>query len=154
MKKQHIVLAAVVMIALAAFTALAATARKRPMFQVYGPEVVITTAADGVVAAARNDVHELLANWIRSSDGQRSDPSFRESSRNWWTDGASAEKSYMGRSKSEFNDVDGKPIVIEVIEGNDFPAVVFFSHQGARDPTALVNAFIASLQRQGVKPND
>jgi hypothetical protein len=153
MKKQLSILAVISAIAFAAF---AAQSRKQSTFEVYGPEVLSTTASDGVVAAARNDVHELLARWISTPEGKRSDPSFREGSRGWTTTNKTAKTptAAVGRAKTEFNDADGKHIVIEVITGKDMPTLVFFSHEGAKDAMTLVNAFIASLQKQGVKLND
>jgi hypothetical protein len=139
-----------------AITAFAATAKKQSTFEVYGPEVLSTTASDGIVAAARNDVHELLAHWIPTPDGHRSDPSFREGSRSWTTTNKTAKTptTAVGRAKTEFTDADGKKIVIEVIAGKDMPTLVFFSHEGAKDAMSLINTFTASLQKKGVRLND
>lgn len=153
MKKQLIVVLGI--LAIAATVALAISRiQKPPTFEIYGEDVVATNASDGVVAAARHDTHKALADWKTDAQGKSYDPSFLEGGRSWTTEGKSEKQPTMAlaRGRTEFNDAKGNHIVIEVIEGKNMPTLVFFSPIGDQGAMTLLNAFAASLQKQGVKP--
>jgi len=154
MKKQLLVVLGI--LAIAATVALAISRiKKPPTFEIYGEDVLATNASDGVVAAARHDVHKALADWKTDAHGKSYDPSFLEGARSWTTKGKSEKEPSLAlvRGKTEFNDAKGNHIVIEVIGGRDMPTLVFFSPIGDQGAMTLLNAFAASLQKQGVKPS-
>jgi hypothetical protein len=156
MKKQLRNLSFLGIVAILAFTALFAGAKKQSTFEIYGEDALSTTAPDGIVAAARHDVHQLLADWKTDANGKRHDPSFHEGSRGWTTT-AKTEKTptfAIGRATTEFTDAKGNHLVIEIISGKDMPTLVFFSPPADKGNMTLINAFINSLQKQGVKPID
>jgi len=130
-------------------------ARPKPVstFEIFSNHVVSTTASPGVVAEARRQVHETLAHWVTTPDGRRSDPSFREGSEGWTSTGPTVKSPTvtLGRSTTEFDAADGKPLKLEVIAGSDMPTIVFVSYSGEGGPQAVVNAFVSSLQKQGVR---
>ncbi|WP_395737157.1 hypothetical protein [Prosthecobacter sp.] len=137
-----------------AVAALAAYPRRQPTFEIYGSDVLSTTASDDIVGAARHDVHKSLANWTTDAHGQRHDPSYKESGRGWshTTKPGDTPVNVVGRGTTEFTDASGNHIVIEVISGKDRPTLVFFSPLNDKDAATLINAFAASLQKQGVRP--
>ena len=64
-----------------------------------------------------------------------------------------AKEVVLTRGKSEFKDPDGHRITIEAVGMKGTPTIVFFTHEGSSPETAL-NAYLASLQKQGVKKRD
>ena len=124
-------------------------------FEVYGAEVVSTTAPLDAVAAARNEVHRTFAHWIKDHAGRDSDPTFSEGGQSWTqSKPGQPDNVAVARGKTEFTDAQGHHIKIEVISAKNAPTLVFFSHEGAADRTAILNAFLSSLQKQGVKNAD
>ena len=153
MKKQIIVILGI--IAALAITAVAvAQVRKPPTFEFYGEHVLATNASDGIIAAARRDVHQAFADWKTDAAGKAYDSTFHEEAQSWTTKGKSEKEPTLalGRGKTEFNDAKGNHIVIEVIAGKNMPTLVFFSPIGDKGAMTLPNVFAASLQKQGVKP--
>jgi hypothetical protein len=142
-------------VATAGITAFAvAQINKPPTFEFYGEDVIATNAPDGVIAAARHEVHKAFADWKKDAAGQPCDPSFLEEGRNWTTKRPSETKPTMvlARGRTEFNDARGNHVILEVIQGKDMPTLIFFSPIGDRGAMTLPNAFAASLQKQGIKP--
>jgi hypothetical protein len=152
--KKPLIAAGIAILATISFTAYGAYYKKQqPTFEIYGEDVLATTAPDGIVAHARHEVHELFVDWKTDAEGKQHDPSFLESSRSWMTgQPKEAQTLALDRGTTEFNDAQGHHIVIEVIEGKNMPTLVFFSPQSGNGTMPVLNAFVASLQKQGVKP--
>ncbi len=62
-----------------------------------------------------------MAQWVKTTEGKRSDPSFREGSESWTSTGlqAGAPTASLGRATTEFTAADGKPVKVDVIAGAD-----------------------------------
>ncbi len=141
----------VVSLTAVAATAFATYSKSQPTFRVYGVGALTTTASDGMVAAARHDAHKALGNWTADKDGRSSDASFQEAASSWSSHTGNA--GAISRGKTTFTDKEGHHAEMEVVENHDAPTLVFLSNDGGpQAQAALLNAFISSLQKQGVKP--
>jgi hypothetical protein len=99
-------------------------------------------------------MHDALGHhYEQKPDGSRSDPSFKQGSR-WWSSGKSQANATveLTRSTMEFRDGKGCLVGIEIIRAKEKPTLVFFTYEGNNGAIPVINAFIASLQKQGVKP--
>ena len=131
--------------------------RDKGTFAVYGADALSTTAPNEVLGRAAWETHDVLAHWSKDSNGKNYDPSYGGGGQSWSVGKAGnpgpAKEVVLSRSKSEFKDADGHRITIEAIRMKGAPTIIFFSHEGSAPETAL-NAYIASLQKQGVKKRD
>ena len=153
MKKPLVILAVLGFIAAISLTAYAAYLKQLPMFEIYGEDVIAVNAPDYMIAAAENDVHRLFVDWKKDAEGKAYDPSFMSASHSWETGKTSQTKTKaLSRCTTEFNDVQGHHIVIERIAGKNMPTLVFFSPKSGDGTMPMLNAFVSSLQKQGVKP--
>ena len=154
MKKSTTIIAAVAVLAgmsALGFTAFATQRMNQPTFVVYGDGALSTTAPASALGAASSDAYRAHVNYIPNADGKPWDPSFRSGSIYWKRSDTS---STVNRAKTEFVDANGHRIMIEKISCTDTPTLVFFSHDGPKGPMPVLNAFVASLQKQGIKPID
>ena len=126
-------------------------------FTVYGADALSTTARNDVLGEAAWKTHEALAHWSKDGNGKKYDPSYVGGGHSWSVgkagDPGPAKEVVLTRGKSEFKDSDGHRITIEAIWMKGAQTIVFFSHEGGSPETAL-NAYIASLQKQGVKKSE
>jgi hypothetical protein len=132
---------------------LAGCASRPSTFRLYPPDALSTTASPAVVAQAISDMHEALGRQAQAKPGgSRGDLSFSQKSR-WWgaekTPGNTAVD--LTRSTTEFRDARGRLVSLEIIRDAGAPAVVFFSYEDTNGAMPAINAFVTSLQRQGVK---
>jgi len=123
-------------------------------FTVYGADALSTTARNDVLGEAAWKTHEALAHWSKDGNGKKYDPSYVGGGHSWSVgkagDPGPAKEVVLTRGKTEFKDADGHRFTIEAIWMKGAQTTVFFSHEGGSPETAL-NAYIASLQKQGVK---
>ena len=151
MKKSLVILCGLVVFAYAAY---AMYAKAQPTFEIYGAGALTTTASQDDVCGARYEVCHSLGHWIHGEDGKISNPSFGETGQSWSSTTDSYGKSRtrgVGRGKTQFTDAKGSLIVIEEITGDGLPTYVFFTASGDDGSAPVLNAFIASLQKRGVK---
>lgn len=131
--------------------------RGKATFTVYGADALSTTARNEVLGQAAMDTHDALVHWSKDGKGEKYDPSYAGGGQSWSAgkagDPGPAKEVVLTRGKTEFKDSDGHRITIEAIGMKGAQTIVFFSHEGASPETAL-NAYIASLQKQGVKMRD
>ena len=152
MKKTLIILAVIGLITGISFTAYAAYLKQQPTFEIYGEDVIAVNAPGYMIGGAESDVHRLFVDWKKDADGKPHDPSFMSASRSWETGKTKETKTTaLSRSTTEFNDAQGHHIVIERIAGKNMPTLVFFSPKSGDGTMPVLNAFVASLQKQGVK---
>lgn len=133
------------------------TVRDKGTFAVYGADALSTTAPNEVLGRAAWETHDALAHWSKDSNGKNYDPSYTGGGQSWSVGKAGnpgpAKEVVLSRSKSEFKDADGHRFTIEAIRMKGAQTIVFFSHEGS-SPEIALNAYIASLQKQGVKKRD
>ncbi|MEI8288580.1 MAG: hypothetical protein WCH99_03850 [Verrucomicrobiota bacterium] len=131
--------------------------RDKGTFAVYGADALSTTAPNEVLGRAAWETHDVLAHWSKDSNGKNYDPSYGGGGQSWSVGKAGnpgpAKEVVLSRSKSEFKDADGHRFTIEAIRMKGAQTIVFFSHEGS-SPEIALNAYIASLQKQGVKKRD
>lgn len=133
---------------------LAGCAAKQSTFQVYPPDALSTTASPAVVSEGIRQLHNSMGHhYEMKPDGSLSDPSFKQGSR-WWSTGKSPKKSTLDltRSTTEFRNGSGGLVSIEIIRAKNTPAIVIFTCEGKEGAMPVINVFVASLQKQGVKP--
>ena len=133
---------------------ITACAEDKGTFEVYEASVLVTSAPMSILSHAASQTHEALGHRVKDDKGRDYDPSFGQIS-TWWKTGKPSEPQTPAvmRGKTEFKDADGHRIVIEYIWTKGGQTVVFFTHEG-KTPEAVLNAYIASLQKQGVKKSD
>ena len=126
-------------------------------FTVYGADALSTTARNEVLGQAAQETHDALVHWSKDGNGKNSDSSYTGGGQSWSVgkagDPGPAKEVVLSRGKTEFKDSDGHRITIEAIWMKGAQTIVFFSHEGGSPETAL-NAYIASLQKQGVKKSE
>jgi hypothetical protein len=126
--------------------------KQRPTFEIYGEDVIAVNAPDYMIAGAENDVHRKFVDWKKNAEGQPHDPSFMSAVHSWETGKTKATKTtVLSRCTTEFNDAQGHHIVIETIAGKNMPTLVFFSPKSGDGTAPVLNAFVGSLQKQGVR---
>ena len=152
MKKPLIILAVIGVTAAISLTAYAAYLKQQPTFEIYGEDVIAVNAPGYMIAGAENDVHRLFVDYKKDAEGKPHDPSFLSGGRSWETGKTKQTQTLaLSRSKTEFNDAQGHHIVIETIAGKNMPTLVFFSPQSGDGTAPVLNAFVGSLQKMGVK---
>ena len=148
MKKTLSILAALI---------LACGCAHKGTFTVYDPDALSTTARNEVLGRAAQETRDALVHWSKDGKGKNYDPSYTGGGQSWSVgkagDPGPAKEVVLTRGKSEFKDSDGHRITIEAIWMKGAQTIVFFSHEG-RSPETVLKAYIASLQKQGVKKRD
>ncbi|MEA3212536.1 MAG: hypothetical protein QOE70_5593 [Chthoniobacter sp.] len=152
MKKPLSILAIIGVIAAVSLTAYAAYLKQSPTFEIYGEDLIAVNAPDYMIAGAENDVHRLFVDWKKDAEGKPHDPSFMSASHSWDTGKTNQTKTTaLSRCTTEFNDAQGHHIVIERIAGKNMPTLVFFSPKSGDGTMPVLDAFVSSLQKQGVR---
>jgi hypothetical protein len=115
---------------------------------VHGTNLISTDAESGDIAAAVQQFHDKFCKWVVDKKGQNSDPSFKQTARQWKITGLHAGMAFH-RSSTEFNDKQGKKIQIEQIRENGSTFIVI-EYQGDGGPATVANGLLAELKKLGV----
>ena len=138
--------------ALVTIVLLAGCAAKQATYELYGKDVLSTTALHKAVAEAVHDTWQALAKFTADPNGSRHYPSFSQWSRQWGK-GESKENTnrVLIRFTTEFDDTSDQHVVIEVISRVDAPTLIVVSCQGPGDPLPVVNKIVSGLEQRGVR---
>jgi hypothetical protein len=141
-------------------TALIATAtamtviylrQQKPWVEVVGKDLLRTNASSRTIASARDNVIHNHQNWILSSNGKRSDPTYQGSGRSWKTGPSPQEiRLEVSRGKTQITDKEGRLLSIETISISDQPTLIFLEHNGTQGTEELLNELLRALKDRGV----
>ena len=142
-------------LALATIALLAGCAAKPATYELYGKDVLSTTALHKTVAEAVHETWPALAKFTAEPNGSRHYPSLSQRSRHW-SKGEPKENAnrVLIRFTTEFDDTSDRHVVIEVISRVDAPTLIFVSCQGPGDPLPVVNKIVSGLEHRGVRRAD
>lgn len=152
MKYRIFAVGVVVLALVAAGTAWVISRDKPRTAAVHGADLFSTNATGGNFNHAVMALHGKLGKWMLDKKGNRHDPTFRQSARNWHTGPSSQSvRMILARGSTEFQDSKGNIISIDTIQEQGRPLYVFVEYGGEGGPLVIINGLLAELQVLGVK---
>lgn len=145
-------LVATALIAAAAATTVAYLRQREPWVEVVGRDLLRTNASSRTIASARDTVIQNHQNWISTSNGRRSDPTYQGRGRSWKT-GSSPQQIQLevSRGKTQITDREGRLLSVETISISNQPTLIFLEHSGPQGTEDLLNELLNELKDRGVK---
>ena len=125
-------------------------------FDVYGSDVASTTVPIEKLMGAIHDIHQELGCYTIKSDGSKHDASYIHSSRSWRTKNnplTNKTQRDLLRTKTSFQDTQGRLISIEIIQEKPRPILIFIDYNKVNGSLSVLNRLRASLQKQNIKLN-